>query len=166
MPEAVTTVHVQRHTWTSTRSFDDVLADVEAGLGHPDFREESEQLRAAATWDEFQTIVAGNTGSVGLAVFLQLDLGVALAADPEAHPRRIVRIIAGNPVTMSSIVRGTPQAGASVPVTILIFEDGPVVHIQYDAVSSALGAEPLADTATRASALDAKVIELLRRSTQ
>jgi uncharacterized protein (DUF302 family) len=166
MSEVVTTVEVQRHTWTSTRSFDDVLADVEAGIGHPDFRKESEQLKASTSWDEFQAIVAKNTGAVGLAVFLQLDFGVALAIDPDAAPRRIVRIIAGNPVTMSSLVRGMPQAGAYVPVTIVIFEDGPFVHIQYDAVSSALGAEPVADTARRASALDAKVMELLGRSTR
>jgi uncharacterized protein (DUF302 family) len=162
MTEAISTIPVQRSTWTSTRSFDDVVASVEAGLGHPDFRAESEELRSAATWEEFQAIVARNTGRAGLAVFLQLDFSVALRADPEAESRRIVRIIAGNPVTMSSLVRGTPEVGASVPVTILIFEDGPVVRVQYDSVASALGPDAALDTVRRASALDEKVFQLVR----
>ena len=55
--------------------------------------------------------------------FLQLDLDAALTLDPQAQDwagRRLVRLIAGNPVTMGQMTRHAPDAGSYAPVTILI----------------------------------------------
>ena len=56
--------------------------------------------------------------------FLQLDDDHVLALDPQADQagRRLVRLIAGNPVTMGQMTRHLPAAGSYAPVTILIQE--------------------------------------------
>jgi hypothetical protein len=57
--------------------------------------------------------------------FLQLDHDTALALDPQAQGRagrRLVRLIAGNPVTMGQMTRHVADAGSYAPVTILIQE--------------------------------------------
>lgn len=53
--------------------------------------------------------------------FLQLDLDHALTLDPQAQDRaglRLVRLIAGNPVTMGQMTRHVPDAGSYAPVSI------------------------------------------------
>ena len=55
--------------------------------------------------------------------FLQLDHDHVLALDPQARGqtgRRLVRLIAGNPVTMGQMTRHVPDAGSYAPVTILL----------------------------------------------
>ena len=74
--------------------------------------------------------------------FWQLGLDNALALDPEAPDwtgRRLVRLIAGNPVTMGQMTRHVADAGSYAPVTILIEEtpDGGT-RVAYDSVVSAL----------------------------
>jgi len=51
--------------------------------------------------------------------FWQLDLDNALTLDPEAPDwtgRRLVRLIAGNPVTMGQMTRHAADAGSYAPV--------------------------------------------------
>jgi uncharacterized protein (DUF302 family) len=157
-----TTVAVERHELVSRRPFDDVLAAVDAGLGHPDFAALTAGLAETNDWDRYRELVAAEAGTSGLMVFLRLDLGAVVAVDPDAHPFRAVRIIAGNPVTMESMVRSTPGAGAFAPVTLLLFEAADGVHLRYDTVTSAVGDgwDPAAKA--RAADLDAAVLTLLR----
>lgn len=157
----VRTVALQRSETVSDRPFDDVLAGVEAGLGHPDLAALDRRLAATGDWDEYRALVAAEAGSAGLMVFLQLDLGGVVAADPGASPFRAVRVIAGNPVTMESMVRTTPQAGAFAPVTILLFERPDGVHVVYDTIESAVGDAWAPDALQHGRDLDAAVLTLI-----
>ena len=91
-----------------------------------------------------------------------------LALDPQAHQagRRLVRLIAGNPVTMGQMTRHLPAAGSYAPVTILIQElpDGGT-QVAYDTVASAIA--PYGDAAASqvAERLDTEVLSLLRHAT-
>jgi hypothetical protein len=103
-------------------------------------------------------------GRIGLMRFLQLDLDEALSLDPQAPGwtgRRLVRLIAGNPVTMGKMTRHVPDAGSYAPVTILIekLPDGGT-RIAYDTVASEIS--PYHDAA--AAQLDTEVLGLLRRA--
>jgi hypothetical protein len=54
-------------------------------------------------------------GSIGLMRFLQLDCDSVLTLDPQAPDwagRRLVRLIAGNPVTMGQMTRHVADAGS------------------------------------------------------
>jgi Domain of unknown function DUF302 len=100
--------------------------------------------------------------------FLQLDLDTALALDPQAHQdgRRLVRLIAGNPVTMGQMTRHVPDAGSYAPVTILIEElPGGGTRVAYDTVTSEIA--PYGDAAASqvAERLDTEVLGLLRQAT-
>lgn len=101
--------------------------------------------------------------------FLQLDLDAALAHDPQARDRagrRLVRLIAGNPVTMGQMTRQVTDAGSYAPVTILVEElPGGGTRVAYDTVSSAIA--PYGDAAASqvAERLDAEVFRLLHQAT-
>jgi hypothetical protein len=78
----------------------------------------------------------------------------------------LVRLIAGNPVTMGEMTRHIADAGSYAPVTILIQElpDGGS-HIAYDSVVSAIAPYHDAAASEVARRLDAEVLTLLRKVT-
>ncbi len=158
------TIALERHEFISDKDFDEVLAALHAGLGRPDFGAFNRQLARLDDWESFKRAVAKQAGSSGLLIFLELDLGSVVARDPEAQHYRIVRIIAGNHVTMESMVRTTPGAGAFAPVTLLIYERDDGVHLRYDALTSAVHGELSVEAYRHAQDLDASVLTLLRAS--
>jgi uncharacterized protein (DUF302 family) len=163
VPELVRQVPVERVTLVSTRPFESVVAAIYSGLGRPDdFRALLKRWETADSAESFDALVAESAGTAGLIEFLSLDLGAALAKHPDWQHHRLVRIIAGNPVTMASMTSTLPDAGSYAPVTILVAERPDGVHIAYDRVASAIA--PYQDTAASAVAadLDQEVLQLLR----
>ncbi|MDR6972909.1 DUF302 domain-containing protein [Leifsonia shinshuensis] len=156
------TVPVERIEFISRKPFQQVLDGVHRGLGHPDFGQFVRHIAQLNDWEEFKAAVAAEAGPSGLMVFLELDLGGVVGKDPQAIGFREVRIIAGNPVTMESMVRTSPAAGAFAPVTILIFESPDGVHVRYDTLTSAVASELSAEALVHARKLDTSVTELLR----
>lgn len=171
MPETVeTTVPVRRVTVSTERPFDDVVAAVYAGLGRvPDFRGLVKEWRASPGGAHFEAAVAAVAGSSGLIEFLSLDLGAALTARDPQRGRRLVRIIAGNPVTMSKMTATVADAGSYAPVTILVAErtDGgaPIgTTLSYDRVASAIAPYASAEASAVATSLDDAVVSLLHQA--
>jgi hypothetical protein len=79
---------------------------------------------------------------------------IAIAAKhPGFQHYRLLRIIAGNPVTMASMTNTVADAGSYAPVTILVAERPDGVHIAYDSSSAASAV---------AVDLDREVLQLLR----
>jgi hypothetical protein len=98
-----------------------------------------------------------------------LDLDSALTPDPQAPDwtgRRMVRLIAGNPVTMGQMTRHVADAGSYAPVTILVQEmpDGGT-RVAYDSVTSAIARYHDPAASEVAERLDAEVLGLLRQVT-
>ena len=167
--EQVLDVAVRRHVFTSERPFRDVLDGIFGGISQPDIRALFGKLAASTSYDEFSSLVRQAQGSAGLMVFLQLDLDQALTLDPKAPDwdgRRLVRLIAGNPVTMGQMTRHVPDAGSYAPVTILIEElpDGGT-RVAYDTVTSEIAPYRDAAAAQVAEHLDTEVLGLLRQAT-
>ena len=166
--EQVLDVPVRRHVLTSERPFPVVLDGIYDGISQPDIGALFARLAASASYEELSTLVAQAQGSAGLMRFLHLDLDTVLALDPQADQagRRLVRLIAGNPVTMGQMTRHLPAAGSYAPVTILIAElPGGGTQVAYDTVASAIA--PYADAAASqvAERLDTEVLSLLRHAT-
>ncbi len=161
--ELARVVPVERVTFVSTRGFDDVVAAIYSGLGRPDnFAALVQRWATAEDAEAFDAAVAEAAGSAGLIEFLSLDLGQALAKHPGFQHYRLLRIIAGNPVTMASMTTTIADAGSYAPVTILVAERPDGVHIAYDRVASAVA--PYQSSAASAVALDLdhEVLKLLR----
>jgi hypothetical protein len=161
-------VAVRRHVLTSERLFQVVLDGIYTGISQPDIGTLFAKLAASTSYEEFSALVCQAQGSAGLLRFLQLDLDTALALDPQAHQagRRLVRLIAGNPVTMGQMTRHVPAAGSYAPITILIQElPGGGTQVAYDTVASAIA--PYGDAAASqvAQRLDTDVLSLLRHAT-
>jgi hypothetical protein len=161
-------VAVRRHVLTSERPFQVVLDGIYTGISQPDIGTLFAKLAASTSYEEFSALVRQAQGSAGLLRFLQLDLDTALALDPQAHQsgRRLIRLIAGNPVTMGQMTRHLPAAGSYAPITILIQElPGGGTQVAYDTVASAIA--PYGDAAASqvAQRLDTEVLSLLHHAT-
>ena len=165
--EQVLDIPVRRHVLTSERPFQDVLDGIYGGISQPDIGELFARLAASTSYDELSALVGQAQGSAGLMRFLHLDLDTVLTLDPRADQagRRLVRLIAGNPVTMGQMTRHLPSAGSYAPVTILIHElAGGGTQVAYDTVTSAIA--PYGDAAASqvAQRLDIEVLTLLRHA--
>jgi uncharacterized protein (DUF302 family) len=164
MPETTeTTVPIRRVTVSTERPFDDVVAAVYAGLGRvPDFRGLVERWSTARNAEEFEAIVGAVSGSSGLIEFLSLDLGAALTIRDPARSRRLLRIIAGNPVTMSKMAATVIDAGSYAPITILIAERTEGTTLSYDRIASAIAPYASQEASAVTTALDDAVVTLLQ----
>jgi Domain of unknown function DUF302 len=169
--EHVLEVLVRRHVFDTERPFSDVLDGVFGGISQPDIELLFGKLAASTSYEEFSSLVSQAQGSAGLMRFMQLDLDHALTLDPQAQAqdragRRLVRLIAGNPVTMGEMTRHVADAGSYAPVTILIQEmpDGGT-RIAYDTVASAIAPYHDAAASQVAERLDTEVLGLLRQVT-
>ena len=158
-----TTVPIQRVTVRSDRPFDDVVAAVYAGLGRvEDFGALDRRSKKSRDRTEFDAVIEPVAGSSGLIEFLSLDLGGVLAIRDPARSRRMLRIIAGNPVTMSKMTATVPDAGSYAPVTILVVERDESVTLSYDRVASAIAPYAGQEASAVATSLDDAVLTLLR----
>jgi hypothetical protein len=167
-PEQAFDVVVRRHVLTCDRPFQLVLDGIYGGISQPDIGALFARLAACTSYEEFSVLVRQAQGSAGLFRFLQLDDDHVLALDPQADQagRRLVRLIAGNPVTMGQMTRHLPAAGSYAPVTILIQElPGGGTQVAYDTVASAIAAYGDAAASRVAQRLDTEVLALLHHAT-
>ena len=167
--ERVLDVMVRHHVLDTDRPFACVLDGIFSGISQPDIAQLFSKLAASSTYQEFSSLVEQAQGSAGLMRFLQLELDNALSLDPEAEDwtgRRLVRLIAGNPVTMGQMTRHVPAAGSYAPVTVLIEETpGGGTRVAYDSVASAIAPYGSAAASEVAGRLDTEVLRLLREAT-
>jgi uncharacterized protein YidB (DUF937 family) len=136
------------------------------GISQPDIGNLFRELGASTSYEQFTSLVRQAQGSAGLMRFLELELDTALALDPQAQASAglgLVRLIAGNPVTMGEMSRHVPDAGSYAPVTLLIQElrDGGT-RIAYDSVVSELAIYENPAATQVARKLDTEVLDLLR----
>jgi hypothetical protein len=167
--EHVLEVPVRRHIIESERPFSSVLDGIFGGISRPDIGPLFRDLEGSTSYEQFSSLVQQAQGSAGLMRFWQLDLDVALTVDPQARQqagRRLVRLIAGNPVTMGQMTRHVADAGSYAPVTILIQElpDGGT-RVAYDSVGSQIAPYRDAAASQVAQRLDTEVLTLLREVT-
>jgi Domain of unknown function DUF302 len=167
--EKVLKVLVHRHVFDSDRPFSAVLDGIFGGISRPDIEALFSELAASTSYQQFSSLVRQAQGSAGLMQFLLLNLDGALTLDPQAPDwagRRLVRLIAGNPVTMGEMTRHVPDAGSYAPVTILIQQmpDGGT-RVAYDTVASAIAPYHDAAASEVAQRLDTEALDLLRQVT-
>jgi hypothetical protein len=168
--EHVLEIAIRRYVFTSSQPFPAVLDGIFDGISQPDIEALFRKLAASTSYEEFASLVQQAQGSVGLMRFLQLDLDQALTLDPQAPDwagRRLIRLIAGNPVTMGEMSRHVADAGSYAPVTILIQEmpDGGT-RVAYDTVASAIAPYHNAAATEVAEQLDTEVLGLLRQASK
>jgi uncharacterized protein (DUF302 family) len=158
---SVREIQVQRVTVVSSDPFDEVVARIDAQIGHTDLVQFHRKLSAARNEAEMQQVVDPVVLPNGIMEFDRLDLGEVLRKENGSNRPRILRIVAGNPLIMKEMVKYVPDAGSYAPVTILIDERADGVHISYDTMVSHLAPYGNNDALRVARDLDAKIEKII-----
>jgi len=157
-------VEIERFTLISSKQFDEVVAALDAGIGHPDMADFGRSTREARSLVELKNVVEKGLSKAGLMLFMQLDHGAILRKETGRDTPRMIRFIIGNPLIMKEMAKHVPEAGSYAPVTVLADERADGVHLSYDRMASLLAPYKNPDALTVARNLDNKVEDLLRQA--
>ena len=75
---AVRKVEIERLSVISSKPFDEILASLEAAIGHPDLVEFMKATHASQTFAEFESTIHKHLGVTGLMMFIKFDQGQRL----------------------------------------------------------------------------------------
>ena len=154
-------IEIERFSLVSSKPFDQVVAALDASIGHPDMAEFRRSTQEASSFTDLKRAVEKGLSEVGLMLFMQLDHGAVVRKETGRDAPRIVRFVIGNPLIMKEMAKHVPDAGSYAPVTILVDERADGVHLSYDRMVSFLRPYGNAEALKVAKDLDAKVEALL-----
>lgn len=157
-------IEIERFSLTSSKPFDEVVAGVNAAIGHPDMAEFGRSTHEARSFAELRSAVEKGLSKVGLMLFMQLDLGEVVRKEMGSDVPKIVRLLIGNPLIMKEMAKHVPDAGSYAPVTVLVDERADGVHLSYDRMTSLLAPYENREALEVARDLDSKVEDMLRRA--
>ena len=152
---------IERFSLVSSKPFDQVVAALDASIGHPDMAEFRRSTQEASSFADLKRAVEKGLSEVGLMLFMQLDHGAVVRKETGRDTPRIVRFVIGNPLIMKEMAKHVPDAGSYAPVTVLVDERADGVHLSYDRMVSLLRPYGNAEALQVAKDLDAKVETLL-----
>jgi uncharacterized protein (DUF302 family) len=154
-------ISVQRFSVTSSKKFEEVVAKLAAGVGHPDMRAMFAKIGAAKSYGEVEKAIEPGLGPTGLMEFMRFDHGEVVRKDRGEKTARVMRFLIGNPLVMKKMVEHVPDAGSYAPTTVLVDERADGVHLSYDTMASFLETYGNAEAMKVARELDAKMEALL-----
>ena len=155
-------IELERFSLTTSKPLDEVIAAVNAAIGHPDMVEFGRSTREARSFAELKTAVERSLGKAGLMLFMQLDHGAVVRKETHSDTPKIIRFIIGNPLIMKEMAKYVPDAGSYAPVTVLVDERADGVHLSYDRMASFLAPYGNAQALAVARDLDLKIETVLR----
>jgi uncharacterized protein (DUF302 family) len=155
-------ISVQRFSLTTSKPFREIVAAIDAQIGHPDMRAFQQAINAAKNTADLEKVVQGAIGPTGFMEFARFDLGEILRKEQGTRARPVLRMVIGNPLIMKEMVKLTPDAGSYAPVTILIDEREDGIHLSYDKMAGFLAPYGSQQSLNVAQDLDAKVESLLK----
>jgi uncharacterized protein (DUF302 family) len=157
-------IEIERFSLTTSKQFDEVIAGVNAAIGHPDMAEFGRSTREARSFAELKSAVEKGLSTIGLMLFMQLDHGAILRKETGSETPKMIRFVIGNPLIMKEMAKHIPDAGSYAPVTVLIDERADGVHLSYDRMASFLAPYGNRDALEVARNLDKKIEDLLRQA--
>jgi len=160
----IRTIEMERFSLTTSKSFDEVVAGVNAAIGHPDMAEFGRSTHEARSFAELKNAVEKGLSETGLMLFMQLDQGAVLRKETGRDTPRIVRLLIGNPLIMKEMAKYVPDAGSYAPVTVLVDERADGVHLSYDKMASFLAPYGNAAALEVARELDRKIEKILQQA--
>jgi uncharacterized protein (DUF302 family) len=157
-------IEVERFSLVTSKRFDDVVAAVNAAIGHPDIAEFWRSTHQTGSLTELETMIQKAVGKAGLMLFAEFDHGAIVRKGTGRDTPRIIRFVIGNPLIMKEMARHVPDAGSYAPVTVLIDERTDGVHLSYDRMASLLASYGNPHALEVARNLDMKVEDVLRQA--
>jgi uncharacterized protein (DUF302 family) len=153
---------VQRFSLISSKPFRELVAAIDAQIGHPDMQVFQQAIHAAKNAADLDAVVQRAVGHAGFMEFARFDLGEILRKEQGTKARPVQHMVIGNPLIMKEMVKLTPDAGTYAPITILIDEREDGVHLSYDRMASFLAPYGSQESLNVAQDLDAKVESLMK----
>jgi len=157
----ISKIEVERFTLSSSKPFDQVVAALNAAVGHPDMSEFWKSTDRAQSVAELESTIEKLIGRTGLMLFAEFDHGAIVRKGTGRATSRMIRFVIGNPLIMRQMVQHVPDAGSYAPVTILIDERSDGVYLSYDRMTSFLAPYNNSEALKVARDLDKKVEALL-----
>jgi uncharacterized protein (DUF302 family) len=157
-------IEIERFSLTTSKRFDEVIAGVNAAIGHPDMVEFGRSTHEARSFAELKSAIEKGLSKRGLMLFMQLDHGAIVRKETGRETPKIMRFVIGNPLIMKEMAKHVPDAGSYAPVTVLVDERADGVHLSYDRMASLLAPYKNPDALEVARDLDRKVEDLLRHA--
>ena len=157
-------IEVERFSLTSSKPFDEVVAGVNAAIGHPDMAEFGKSTHEARSFAELKSAVEKGLSKAGLMLFMQLDQGAVVRKETGHETPKMIRFIIGNPLIMKEMAKNVPDAGSYAPVSVLVDERADGVHLSYDRMASFLAPYANAAALEVARDLDRKVEKILQQA--
>ena len=157
-------VEIERFILISSKPFEQVVAALNAGIGHPDMADFARSTHEARSFAELKSAVEKGLSNAGLMLFMQLDQGAVLQKEAGQDTPRIIRLLVGNPLIMKEMAKHVPDAGSYARVTVLVDERADGVHLSYDRMASLLAPYENPDALEVARNLDKKVEDLLQQA--
>src|SRR5260370_3007813 len=154
-------IEIERFSLTTSKAFNEVIAGVNAAIGHPDMAEFGRSTHEARSFAELKGAVEKGLSKAGLMLFMQLDQGAVLQKETGQDTPRIIRFLIGNPLIMNTMPKTVPPAGSYAPVTVLVDERADGVHLSYDRMASFLAPYGNRDALDVAPQLDKKIADIL-----
>jgi len=152
---------VERFSVVSSKPFPEVLAAIDAAIGHPNLGEMQRDVAASNSYAEMEAVIGKVVGPTDLMEFLRLDMAMYIAKGKPGPVPRSVRLLVGNPLIMRRMAEHVPDTASYAPVTILIDERADGVHLSYDRMASFLASYGNAEASAVAAELDRKVEAML-----
>src|SRR5882762_1185658 len=123
-------IEIERFSLITSKQFDDVVATINAGIGHPEMAEFWNSTQKAGSAAELESMIEKAVGKTGLMLFVAFDHG-AIISKTTGRESRIIRLVIGNPLIMKEMAKHIPDAGSYAPVTVLVDERADGVHLSY-----------------------------------
>ncbi len=111
-------IEIERFSLTSNKPFDQVVAALNAAIGHPNMAEFGRSTHEARSFAELKSAVEKGLSKAGLMLFMQLDHGAVVRKETAQDTPRIIRLLIGNPLIMKEMAKHVPDAGSYAPVTV------------------------------------------------
>ena len=157
-------IEIERSSLTTSKQLDEVIAGVNAPVGHPDMAGFGRSTHEARSFAELKSTFEKGLSAVGLMLFMQLDHGAILRKETGRETPKMIPFVIGNPLIMKEMVKHVPDAGSYAPVTVLVDERADGVHLSYDRMESFLAPYGNRDALEVARDLDKKIEDLLREA--
>jgi len=153
-------INVERLSVVSSKPFGDVVAKLEAAIGHPDMQALWREINSATTYPQLEKVIQKVLGPTGLMEFQRFDMGGFMRKEKSSAPQSF-RFLVGNPLIMKKMAVHVPDAASYAPATILIDERPDGVNLSYDRMASFLAGYGNSEALKVAQDLDSKIETLL-----
>lgn len=155
---------VENYEYISDRTYEEVVADLDAVLGDVERGKFNDILAASETVEEWQAEITKQLGPSGMLRFFEVDHGRWMGF--YGHQVKAKKYVYGNPLIAETMMRYDTRFGLEAPNQIMVYEDADGrARVTYDLPSSIfnfIGNEELTRTAY---GLDAKVAEFVEKLT-